>query len=71
MFKNWRDPSQEEVEIRSFKWLINGMDYVSIGGKSYLMISGDGASGDEEGHKEEAIQITIPLIINSSWLRLF
>ena len=71
IFKKWRDPSQEEVEIKSFKWLINGMDYVSIGGKSYLMISGDGASGDEEGHKEEPIQIIIPLIINSSWLRLF
>jgi type IV pilus assembly protein PilY1 len=72
-FTDWRDPTQQEIEIDKTKWLINKLDYVSIGGKTYIIVSGDGGSSDDKNqpHEEKPIQITIPLIINSSWLRLY
>jgi Tfp pilus tip-associated adhesin PilY1 len=70
-FGDWRDPTKDKVETTMNNWLVNKLDYVSINGKPFVIASGDGASGDEEGHMEEPIEIIIPLIINSSWLRLF
>lgn len=73
-FNNWRlsEVTEEEIAgVTNYGWLINDLDYTSIDGKPTIIISGDAASGDGEGYTNDSEQIVIPLIINSSWLRLY
>lgn len=73
-FNNWRlsEVTEEEIAgVTNYGWLINDLDYTSIDGKPTVIISGDAASGDGEGYTNDSEQIVIPLIINSSWLRLY